>query len=433
MKKSLFFAAAAVAVLASCSQDEKGLDLNIANENQAIEFNAFASTAVTRGIVNTVEDFQQGIGVFAFYQPSNNGNKPADYTTIKYPTPNFMYNQKIQYDATNTNWYYSPVKYWPNNKNDELSFFAYAPYTATTTWEDLNITTDATGATIMRSFYVFNEVENQKDYLFAEPLLNKTKPTEIYDSLDAPYAAADSIGAVNMKYNSTQTNPTYPEVIRFDFKHIMSKINLFVGVYVDDTLNSAGSDTLNPKGVKPEKWLDPNTKITIESIEFKDLYQTYAWTSSASPKWKGDGSQNIKVKPSADDNADTIKSATWTNDKWHRVLGYGKKSGTDKVVLNDTTNNDQYMFLAPQIVADKEIVITYIVDTKDSKAENCSTVKNVITKKWSDLAADFKLEGGTQYRLYFLIGMKSVKVAATITDWVDASNPDLEVEVPANY
>ena len=25
-------------------------------------------------------------------------------------------------------WTYSPVKYWPNNKNDKISFFAYAPY-----------------------------------------------------------------------------------------------------------------------------------------------------------------------------------------------------------------------------------------------------------------------------------------------------------------
>lgn len=46
-------------------------------------------------------------------------------------TPNYMYNQKVEKNTNNNieyPWTYSPVKFWPTNGTDLLSFFAYAPY-----------------------------------------------------------------------------------------------------------------------------------------------------------------------------------------------------------------------------------------------------------------------------------------------------------------
>lgn len=51
------------------------------------------------------------IGIFAYHNSST--------------TPNFMNNQKVTFDGTN--WTYAPVKYWPQNKGDILSFYAYYP------------------------------------------------------------------------------------------------------------------------------------------------------------------------------------------------------------------------------------------------------------------------------------------------------------------
>lgn len=42
--------------------------------------------------------------------------------------PGFMHNQKVAWNSSKNAWTYSPTKYWPNNKNDKISFFAYAPY-----------------------------------------------------------------------------------------------------------------------------------------------------------------------------------------------------------------------------------------------------------------------------------------------------------------
>lgn len=57
-------------------------------------------------------DKNDAIGVFAYLNSSD--------------TPNFMNNQKVTYDGAN--WNYSPVKYWPNNEADKLSFYAYYPH-----------------------------------------------------------------------------------------------------------------------------------------------------------------------------------------------------------------------------------------------------------------------------------------------------------------
>ena len=44
-----------------------------------------------------------------------------------YATPNFM-NGQVTWDDSNSQWSYSPTKYWPNNASQRLDFLAYAPY-----------------------------------------------------------------------------------------------------------------------------------------------------------------------------------------------------------------------------------------------------------------------------------------------------------------
>ena len=73
--------------------------------------------------------------IFAFYQPGVVDDDPAvDYTgtwndlAIEHWTPNFMYNQEVTYDDVASKWTYSPVKYWPNNAENTITFWAYSPY-----------------------------------------------------------------------------------------------------------------------------------------------------------------------------------------------------------------------------------------------------------------------------------------------------------------
>ncbi len=68
------------------------------------------------------------IGVYAYYH--NNGEwNPAS-------TPNFMFNQRAQNTGTYSHLIYSPLKYWPNETADHLSFIAYYPYISETPESD---------------------------------------------------------------------------------------------------------------------------------------------------------------------------------------------------------------------------------------------------------------------------------------------------------
>ena len=126
MKRYLILMTAATLV-AACSNDADFDNEGYEPSNKAIAFDANAEGATTRAngmIVDTdgLKALEQGFGVFGSYT----GRLTYENTTV---SPDFMYNQQVKYD--NGAWIYSPVKYWPNNSTDFVSFFAYAPYEAT--------------------------------------------------------------------------------------------------------------------------------------------------------------------------------------------------------------------------------------------------------------------------------------------------------------
>ena len=77
------------------------------------------------GGVESLRD--RGLGVFA----AHTGLHRYASSSV---SAGFMYNEHVTYDASNSVWTYSPLKYWPagdNNPEGEfVSFFAYAPYAA---------------------------------------------------------------------------------------------------------------------------------------------------------------------------------------------------------------------------------------------------------------------------------------------------------------
>lgn len=89
-------------------------------------------------------------------------------------TPNFMYNQKLE--KSGGAWTYSPVKYWPDNKKDCVSFFAYAPYVdekATGVKKPTFSGSTANGYPTL-TYYVPNWTKDHQDLLASVPLLDRT-------------------------------------------------------------------------------------------------------------------------------------------------------------------------------------------------------------------------------------------------------------------
>lgn len=122
MKRFLILMTAATLV-AACSNDADEVESGYVPSNNAIAFDASTDDELTTrasGEINDNTTLQAtSIGVFGSYT----GALKYENTTV---SPDFMYNEKVTYESGK--WTYRPVKYWPNDSREYVSFFAYAPY-----------------------------------------------------------------------------------------------------------------------------------------------------------------------------------------------------------------------------------------------------------------------------------------------------------------
>lgn len=154
-----------LAALSGCQAEEEAQD----KPQTAIPVGLSGDVAQARAEFGSAADLT-AIGVFAYFTNGafSEGNA----------TPNFMYNQQVERQSDGS-WTYSPVKYWPNNTTDRISFFAYAPYVDETPAGGSNPTISGNTATgFPKLTYTVPAAENnQVDLLASVPLMNQTYGT----------------------------------------------------------------------------------------------------------------------------------------------------------------------------------------------------------------------------------------------------------------
>lgn len=138
------------------------------SETQAVSERQAAADTRAATEYATEADIKE-MGVLAYFPDGNRHFNPSA------SVPNFMYNQKVVRQSSGI-WTYSPVKYWPNNPTDEISFFAYAPYVDHTVSGGSNPTLSsiATKGFPTLTYTVPTPENSQVDLLAATPLLNRT-------------------------------------------------------------------------------------------------------------------------------------------------------------------------------------------------------------------------------------------------------------------
>nr|WP_302831820.1 fimbrillin family protein [uncultured Bacteroides sp.] len=137
----------------------------------------------TRGEALTTDNVTS-VGVFAFFSQGEFNANTA--------TPSFMYNQKVERTDNTSPWTYSPIKYWPNNVKDKISFFAYAPHSNEITNSELTMSGNTDKG---YPWLTFTNTTAQTDFLLSEPLINK---------------------------DNTET------CISFKLKHVLAKVSFYV-------------------------------------------------------------------------------------------------------------------------------------------------------------------------------------------------------------
>lgn len=419
-RRFLGWVAMATMVLSTgCSSDEVVNDYSPEN---AIQFGTYVGRdAESRGHVSSISKLaSDGFGVFAYYTAQSAFDEKTD------ATPNFMYNQQVKSTtsgATETNleegkkgwsgeWTYTPVKYWPNNVDDKVSFFAYAPYDNKFSEGNFTLpTSEDKGAPSLTFKVKSTDVEDHQDLLYAEPVKDKSK---------------NSSNPVNVT-----------DKITFDFKHALARIGFKAEVMVDE-VNGDATGTDDDYTSTLEGDLDEYATITIKKVQLIGKFYQEGKMALADGGWseqtfstESDGVVTFELKEAEASSVSDFATRT--------EPAYGAnifKKGDIKI--RPLNNDENYIMIIPQNFTSTttdnsgkvKIYVEYEVFTdfnKDGKEDaNDSKILNKITSDEFEIY----FQQGKAYSLNLHIGMTSVKFSATVTDWDVVT--DKVVNVPIN-
>ncbi len=190
--------------LAACAK-------NAEPENEHISFkiaNPDGWNEITRGAELTNTSIRtEGFGIFAYH------TETSVWNPTQHSVPDFMNNTKVTYSGGA--WSYTPLKYWPHNQSEKVSFFAYAPHV---------VGQSITGSTL--AFQVAQEIDNQIDLSWSS---NET---------------------INLNKNTS--------VVEFAFKHALARIGFTVKVDVDGASPIPATVEFRIKNVTAGFDLDPS-------------------------------------------------------------------------------------------------------------------------------------------------------------------------------
>lgn len=365
MKKNLlgWFAMATMLVGSGCSSDEVVNDYSPEN---AIQFGTYVGRgAESRAvIVNEKELAKNGFGVFAYY------TQGASYDAGSTFLPNFMNNQKITATYTDSDsedkidyaWTYTPVKYWPNNTDDRVSFIAYAPY------EESKTLNSSTGKL---SFEVQENPKDQKDLVWAK---------------DAH---------LNLQKQNVDSK------VLFNFAHALSRIGFKLSIGEDVTTKANGD-------------LENETTIYVDKVELSDDFVKSGKLdlTAGTATWNQDAS---KIGFTLDYVKGNVTDTELQN---YERKGIDEDAEEEKPLNRD----DSYLMIIPNNTT-FTLTVTYRVFTKDAAltdevaeqpGEKGSLVKNVIP-----VSITQNFVAGNAYTYNIILGMTSVKVDAEVGKWTD--------------
>ena len=360
MKKNLFgwLAMAAMLVGTGCSTDEVVNDYSPEN---AIQFSTYVGRdAQTRGEILTTDGLKvDGFGVYAYY--TNDGRYNS--TTA---TPNFMNNTKVTHDGAN--WTYSPIKYWPNEQTDYVSFFAYAPHNA----QNIAPIMPTPGDPIIE-YTVDRNVANHVDLTVAESKLDQQKQ--------------------NINGN-----------VDFTFHHALSRVGFKVEAVLDED-NQANGESDENNNHNP---VDNATTISVQEVELIGNFNVNAKLNLNTATWGNQTSQATSYKLESADFVDAVANNV----------------NNSPQILN---KDDEFMMLIPTGTIGVKIRVKYTVTTVDSSLSSNSVIVNDITS--AEFPFTFAQEKAYNFVLH--LGLTSVKLSASVNDW-DETPGDIVVNVPIN-
>lgn len=390
MKNYHLLAAVALIAMAGCSQNEI-TDVS-PDANPVVGFDIYTG-GQTKGTITDGTSIQiDNFGILAYYT-----GQEVWASKIGSTTPNFMWNQQVTYSG---GWTYTPVKYWPNTKDDKVSFFAYAPYS-------------------------LDGISNQGIKLSTNDAT--AKPTIEFKLNDAAKDMVDLVAGFQ-KDKKKQT-----EAVGFDLKHLLSRVEFKAKLDADISRDATtyvfitgmrilGSNAYGSGG--DEAAANPSSKFYEKA--------TYDWSAGV---WDYASALTAKAGVYAiDENVLDLadQKSVHSNYTTKAILVEQNASNTTLFQPN------QYLFLIPPtdnvdlttaggITAntDVRVMVDYDIVTTDANLDG--GFSKTSTKATVSLN-NGTLKRGKAYEYLLTIGLTEVKVSAEVTEW---ENNGTEETIPS--
>ena len=444
MKKFYLFAAAAVLLTACVKTQNVDEVATIGTDETTVSFDVYTARATKAGKPQeiTTEKLKAGpgFGVFAYYTDNSQYDQ--------YVKPNFMYNQQVRYDDVHKVWVYEPVKYWPNETGDAgvsddkdyVTFYAYAPYVESE---------PSTGAVKLPKnkpeLKLDETVEQHRNItgLINNSTMGDPKIKYIVDW--SPATSVDLLWGVEETSGKPFLDQLKPvkatDKTSFNLRHALAKLN----VQIDAT------------GIVSEPVAEAVlTKVYVRSITFDGFAAKGALnlnnTTKNTPLWMDyAGIDNLVEEPvtifdGRKDGKEGYQDGEATREK---VVGLNPviiqsddaTSGVTGTAVNlfepfsTAKPVEDPIYVIPN-GANMKVTIVYDVETKDDKLAGYlsdgqthgSTIENTITadmKVSND--AHLQLVAGNAYTIKLHLGMTSVKVEASVSEWGDTEPKEVNL------
>ena len=395
-----FFIVLASVLLASCSTL---VDLDDAGKEQgkaspvAVGFEAYVNRATKAGQTGdlTTDILKTtGFGVLGY---ASNGIPFNERLT-----PDFMYNQPVTCPAGV--WTYEPVKYWPNEENDRVSFFAYAPFVEVT---------PSTGLVA---------AEPESGILGLSHYLAEGDPQVWYRTTLTPGRDVDLCWGLPFLNQAKQhTN----ERLQFEFHPALSQLN----VQIDADMDVASQTT---------------TRIYVRSVTFTGFMTQGALNlnSMGEPIWDDiSGKERPRREPvtitdGRIDGEEGRQGAVDVNEKLAKLnpLIIQRKpydameiDGVKETSSNlfDKADETVPVLVVPLAGTPMSVTIVYDVETVDNGLGLLSdgvthglSIENRITRQiLLDNGDPLSLEAGKKYTVKLHLGLTGVKFSASVGEW----------------
>lgn len=380
--KSLFMAVAALTI-AGCSQNEV-MEMN-PDTHRAIGLDVYTGvhTKGAETTTSTIKGENVGFGIFAYLTTGTWNDKKTE------AKPEFMYNEHATWATDPGSWNYtSSPRFWPLN-DDQITFFAYAPYDAEGKGKGITLSAQTDKGAPKITF----EVKTSNDWK---------------DMVDLVVDKRDDI-----KNQTSESNESNAGTVSFKFSHVLTKI-------------------ANVK-VKPSTTLGENTKIFVRELKLvpgNNILYTKGVYSFENDTWEG-------ISPSAtyfSNDQDLSQfldtkgaESAWEYDETSIEIKYDNDNATALFPEN------QYLYFIPvnngngtSKEGDLSLKITYDVVTK---VDDSHHLISTVTDREAKLPkGTFKKGTAHTYILTITMNTINITVAEDITGWEDKSDGNIKEE-----